>query len=489
MVDYSDKTDEELLREYRLGGNPSFLNALFTRHADVGFRTAMRYMRNQPDAEDVLQLAFIQFLENLPNFKEGSSTVKPWLMKMIVNASLCKLREEKRRAKRQNAVATEKLLNHEREDESKRSSEDREELKNKIKNVVDTLPEKYRSPIWLVMYEGFSYPEVATVLALPEKTVRTQVARGLEKLKELMGTFGSVLSVSLITELMSESKLEIAPVAIKKIIDSPELYKSASFNTSNTATGYSFSKVNFLFILKFLSILVLTSLAIFSGIFLSKNKETTSANQNYKTQISSPKTESLIPKDTNLTWNFINENDRNIPLLKGKWEWSEKTKFMVPPINEHAIFSLPIIPQEKCFVIESLVVSLATVERSNLTLNLLSFWSKDLQILAHESNAISKKYRLAGLKPVIVKSYFYRNYICSFANNQFVGARKYSEDLTGAKVTLLARNYAFQKISSHTLEAPPEELLKAIEEVSAQKWNFQNSWQVNSVNLQFNDPQ
>ena len=490
MADYSDKTDEELLREYRLGGNPSLLNALFTRHADVGFRTAMRYMRNQPDAEDVLQLAFIQFLENLPNFKEGSSTVKPWLMKMIVNASLCKLREEKRRLQRQQVVASEKFLKYEQENDSKKTKEDREELKTKIKSVVDTLPEKYRSPIWLVMYEGFSYPEVATVLALPEKTVRTQVARGLEKLKELMGSFGSVLSVSLIGELISESKLEVAPMAIKKIIDSPELYKSASLKTANTANGFSFLNVKFLFSLKFLSIFVLTSLSVFSGLYLWKNNEKIATiNRVNKEEALKPKVESATSKDTNQTWNFINETDRHIPLLVGKWEWSDKTKFMVPPINEHAIFSLPIIPQEKCFVIESLVVSLATAEKSNLTLNLLSFWSKDFQILAHESNAISKKYILAGLKPVIVKSYFYKNYICSFANNQFVGARKYSEDLTGAKVTILARNYAFQKISSHTLDTPPVELIKAIEEISTQKWNVQNSWQVNSVALQFNDPQ
>lgn len=489
MEDYSDKTDEELLREYRLGGNPSYLNVLFSRHADVGFRTAMRYMRNQPDAEDVLQLAFIQFLENLPNFREGSSTVKPWLMKMIVNASLGKLREEKRRSQRQQVVASEKFQKHEQDGSSKSTSTDREELKNKIKNVVDTLPEKYRSPIWLVLYEGFSYPEVATVLALPEKTVRTQVARGLEKLKELMGTFGSVLSVSLITELIAESNLEVAPVAIKKIIDSPDLYKSASVNTSNSATGYSFSKVNFLFSFQFLSILVLTSIGIFTSIFLLKNKETTTVNPDNKTQVLKSKAETLAPKDTNLTWNFINENERNIPLIVGNWEWSEKTKFMAPSINEHVIFSLPIIPQEKCFVVENLVVSLATKERQNLTLNLLSFWAKDLNVLAHENISLSKKYLLTGLKPVIVKSYFYKNYICSFANNQFVGARRYSEDLTGAKVALLARNYAIQKISSQTLDAPPAELLKAMEEVSAQKWNIQNSWQANTTQIQFNDPQ
>jgi RNA polymerase sigma-70 factor (ECF subfamily) len=482
MEDYSDKTDEQLLQDYLLGGNPSFLNALFTRHADVGFRTAMRYMRNQPDAEDVLQVAFIQFLENLPNFREGSSTVKPWLMKMIVNASLCKLREEKRRSQRQLVVASEKFLKHEKENDSQKNSEDREELKNKIKNVVDTLPEKYRSPIWLVMYEGFSYPEVATVLALPEKTVRTQVSRGLEKLKELMGSFGSVLSVSLITELISESKLDVAPMAIKKIIDSPELYQRISSQATNTISpsGRILKKpsTSFLSLKLFFTFSIICLSALGSFYFLNKLK-ITPANSAV----------AVTAKDTNLTWDFINEKDRNIPLIVGNWDWSERTKYMAPPINEHIIISLPIIPQEKCFMIENSVVTLANMERRNLTLNILCYWAKGLQILGNESISLPKNYIIEGTNPAIIRSYFYKNYICTFANNQFIGVRKYNEDLTGANVTLLSRNYAIKKISSSTIASPPPEMLKAIENVATQEWTFQNSWHAIDTKLKFKDPQ
>ena len=231
----------------------------------------------------------------------------------------------------------------------------------------------------------------------------------------------------------------------------------------------------------------MTSLVVFSGLYTWRNNK--SINTTNLITRAEPFKSIVENKDTNQTWNFIDEKDRNIPLLAGKWEWSDKTKFMVPPINEHAIFSLPIAPQEKCFVIESLVVSLATIKRPNLNLNLLAYWANDLQVLAHESTSMSKKYKLEGDKPAIFKSYFYKNYICTFANNQFVGARKYSENLTGSKVTILDRNYAIQKISSHTLEAPPTELLKAIEEFSSQKWDVQSSWQVDRVELRFNDPQ
>ncbi|MBI3234314.1 MAG: RNA polymerase sigma factor, partial [Bacteroidetes bacterium] len=172
MVDYSDKTDEELLLEYHLEKNPRFLNIIFSRYTDVGFRTALRYMRNSSDAEDVLQLAFIQFLQNLHTFREGSTTVKPWLMKMIVNTSIKKLQEENSRKHRQDKIASQRFSEHARQEDEVVEVNNQADVKIQIKKLVENLPEKYRSPIWLVLYEGFTYPEVASVLDLPEKTVR-----------------------------------------------------------------------------------------------------------------------------------------------------------------------------------------------------------------------------------------------------------------------------------------------------------------------------
>jgi RNA polymerase sigma-70 factor (ECF subfamily) len=268
MKEYSESSDEELLKEYHLEKNPYLLNLLFKRHADVGFRTAMRYMRNQPDAEDVLQLAFIHFLQNLHLTREGSTNVKAWLMKVIVNISIDKLREEKRRAKRQESVASARFLENQNKMDATQMTDDKEELKKKIKQTVDTLPEKYRSPIWLILYEGFSYPEAATVLALPEKTVRTQVARGLERLRELMGTFGSILSVSLIVGLIAESKLEAAPATVNEIIDSPKLYQKIDSNSQRVSIYSAKPAVSFVTKIIFISLAVIASSA---GLFYGNN--------------------------------------------------------------------------------------------------------------------------------------------------------------------------------------------------------------------------
>lgn len=250
MVDYSEWNDEKLLKEYRLGKDPRIVEILFTRYADVGFRVAMRFMHNEADAEDILQGAFIQFLRDLHQFREGVS-VKPWLMKMIVNNCKDKCKEEKRRQNREQKVVSERFSQKTPESLEVKLEEGNTALQKKLRQSVDELPEIYRSPVWLILYEEFSYREVATVLALPEKTIRTQVARGLEKLREKLSSMGSLLSVALIVENISTSPLEVAPESIKKIIHFDKLNALAkapiASQTISTTATKSFS-FNWLFL-------------------------------------------------------------------------------------------------------------------------------------------------------------------------------------------------------------------------------------------------
>lgn len=248
MVDYSEWNDEKLLKEYRQGNDPRIVEILFTRHADVGFRVAMRFMKNEADAEDILQGAFIQFLRDLHQFREGVS-VKPWLMKMIVNNCKDKYKEENRRIKREQKIVSERFLQKTSESLEVKHEDGNTELQKKLRQSVDELPEKYRSPIWLILYEEFSYREVATVLALPEKTIRTQVARGLEKLREKLSSIGSLLSVTMIIESINSSPLEEAPVAFKAMIQVDRLNKLANEKTSSSSSNLNFAKENYFFIL------------------------------------------------------------------------------------------------------------------------------------------------------------------------------------------------------------------------------------------------
>ncbi len=463
MKDHLDKTDEELLREFRLKGDPSFLNTLFSRYVDVGFRTAMRYTHNETDAEDALQTAFILFLENIESFREGASTVKPWLMKIIVNACLCKLREEKRRSRRQQVVAVEKFNEYEKNSESSHMSAEQEELKDKIKNAVETLPEKYRSPIWLVLYEGFSYSEVATVLAMPETTVRTQVARGLKKLRELLEPLGLPLSASMIINLMAESKLEAAPATIKNELISSVLHKSISAKPLHGARRSSRLQTQVqpsVFSFKF--VLVAIGLLVAGGLYILNQK----AKQTPDELVVTPqqKTE-RNEEDINKTWVFANEADRNLQVSRGSWGWSEKHNGMAPPVKTQAFVVLPFSPHEKCIVVEVVLMPLVTRSMPNLEASFDCFWVKDQKILKHQSSKFYQ-YVVKENATFTIKSYLYQNYVCALLPDKSFNLQKFPEDLSGSNITLLLENYAIQKISCYTINDVPKDVQHAIEKFS-----------------------
>lgn len=482
MMKNSDQTDETLLQEYFKTKDPKFINEIFTRYADVGFRTAMRYVHNESDAEDVLQSAYIQFLKNVFNFRAGTSTVKPWLMKMIVNASKVKLREEARRAHRQQKVASERFSRYQENEVLPETLNEREELKVKIRSFVNKLPEKYHDPIWLVLYEGFTYPEVASVLALPEKTVRTQVSRGLEKLKAIFGSKGSVVSVSLILGLIAESKLEAAPASVKLLIDSPTLYNRAlpTKILTNTSTALMPFKT-------FLGLITITS-TIIGSLYIFNNVESNPFfSKNNQAVASLPKVNAMEAKETNQIWDFANKKDRELLLLKGEWAWSNELKSMTAPVNGYFMLQLPIIYQEKCFVIEHYVTSLATNENPDIVLNLTSYWAKGDQMLGTESSSRIRRYRIPSNKIISIKSYFYKNHIYSFANDEFIGSRKYSEELTGANVVMICRNYAIKKVVSKTFDIAPKEIIATYELISEKKGKIQNKWSIKNTTVNFND--
>lgn len=272
MVDYSEWSDEKLLKEYRIGKDPRIVEILFLRYADVGFRVALRFMHNEADAEDILQGAFIQFLRDLHQFREGVS-VKPWLMKMIVNNCKDKFKEEKRRLNREQKVVSERILQRTPKSLDTNFEDDASELQKKLRQSVDELPEKYRSPLWLVLYEEFSYREVASVLALPEKTIRTQVSRALEKLKEKLAAFGSVISIPTIIELINKSSLEEAPASISALIHSGKLIELSNNSITNSLVKSNNNSplFSYKFVL-FVSLIGVVSISFYFGFLNNKSQ-------------------------------------------------------------------------------------------------------------------------------------------------------------------------------------------------------------------------
>lgn len=131
-------------------------------------RLAFAYLKNRSDAEDVAQEVFLTYLRSAASFPTEEQR-RAWLMAVTANRCRSLLRSAARR--------------HEplTEDVSYLPPEE-----SAVLQAVLALEEKYRVPIHLHYYEGFSIAEIASLLRRPAATVGSQLARGREKLRKML---------------------------------------------------------------------------------------------------------------------------------------------------------------------------------------------------------------------------------------------------------------------------------------------------------------
>jgi RNA polymerase sigma-70 factor (ECF subfamily) len=207
--------DAALLRRFAERHDREAVGKLFSRHADAVYRVAWRYAGNETDAEDIVQTAFLQILRKPDQFR-GESSVRAWIMGIVVNVSRMKFRGESRRREREGRAAVDQEAVRQPEAISTHPGAlDNRELQQALLRAVETLPERYRLPVWLHYLEGFVFKDVATILDVPEKTVRSQIRRALIRLRRSPSVAGYSLSVLGIAAALSSIPCQAAPAALK----------------------------------------------------------------------------------------------------------------------------------------------------------------------------------------------------------------------------------------------------------------------------------
>lgn len=133
-------------------------------------RTAFLYLKNTADAEDAVQDVFLALWQRQPRF-ENEAACKAWLYKAVCNRCKDQLRSGWLRHR---APLTEDLsyLPQEQSD---------------LMDALLSLEEKYRIPLHLHYYEGYTISEIAAILKLPPNTVGSRLYRGRALLKQKLG--------------------------------------------------------------------------------------------------------------------------------------------------------------------------------------------------------------------------------------------------------------------------------------------------------------
>ena len=146
----------------------STFTAATERHLDMVYRIALNWFRNPADAEDAAQTVMLKLWQSDTECADGEH-LRRWLARVTLN--VCK--DMARSPWRRHTVSLEELRSPVFSDGERRA----------VYREVMALPGKYRVPLYLYYYEGYSVAEIGELLRLNASTVQTRLARARGKLK------------------------------------------------------------------------------------------------------------------------------------------------------------------------------------------------------------------------------------------------------------------------------------------------------------------
>ena len=151
---------------------------LYRMYCEGMYCVAMRFLKNEDDAEDVLQESFIKAFQKLHQYK-GEVSFGAWLKRIVINKSLDFIKSKKT----QHAEIRENTLHIVEDDDW--TVEAGLSIKE-VRNAMDQLPDKYKHVVQLFLVEGYDHQEISQILDIKEATCRTRLLRGKGYLKELL---------------------------------------------------------------------------------------------------------------------------------------------------------------------------------------------------------------------------------------------------------------------------------------------------------------
>jgi RNA polymerase sigma-70 factor (ECF subfamily) len=173
-------SDAELCERVR-GGDKGAFEQIMRRHSRTLFRTARAILRDDAEAEEAVQDAYLQAYKALRDFR-GAAKLSTWLTRIAANQALARRRKQVRRELLAPVVGLEDAAQL-RTPDGPRDRAERGELQRFIKAGVAGLPEALRRVFVLRAVEQLSVEETAAALHIPLATVRSRFFRARSRLR------------------------------------------------------------------------------------------------------------------------------------------------------------------------------------------------------------------------------------------------------------------------------------------------------------------
>ncbi|MSU33262.1 MAG: sigma-70 family RNA polymerase sigma factor [Pedosphaera sp.] len=186
--DYPSASDEELVKWSQCGATEAFEQLIF-RHRDKIFARAMIMMRNEDQALELSQEAWVKAWQRLVQF-QGDSSYTTWMTRIVINLCLDQLRRQKR-------VRVESIDELEEEsggverlmpiiDSNPTVGMEQVELRRHIDEALGQMSEAHRTVVVLHEFEGLEYKEIAKRVGISMGTVMSRLFYARRRLATLL---------------------------------------------------------------------------------------------------------------------------------------------------------------------------------------------------------------------------------------------------------------------------------------------------------------
>jgi RNA polymerase sigma-70 factor, ECF subfamily len=187
--------DEATMLARMQAGDADAFEACVRRHCGQMLLVARRILRNEEDANDAVQSAFLSAFKGIDRF-QAQSRLSTWLHRIVVNAALGRLRTLQRHPEK----SIEDLLPHFGEGEHQvdppvpwrtapETDLQRQESRGLVHSCISQLPESYRTVLLLRDIEGLDSQETARMLDTSVGVVKTRLHRARQALRALLDPY------------------------------------------------------------------------------------------------------------------------------------------------------------------------------------------------------------------------------------------------------------------------------------------------------------
>lgn len=169
--------DADLIARIR-SGEPDAMSALYDRFSRIVYAVALRVLGDPMAAEDVLQEVFMQLWRNPQLFDSSRGSMAAWLSVVTRHKAIDQLR--KRRP--ETDVNDVQLFTDSKLDEHVHRNIEME----KVRTVLDKMPQDQRSSLEMAFFEGLTHTEIAEKTGTPLGTIKTRIRSALATLRKSM---------------------------------------------------------------------------------------------------------------------------------------------------------------------------------------------------------------------------------------------------------------------------------------------------------------